>query len=89
MKPKIKLKIKQTGRNSQTKKLRPPKTMSRSSKKSPIIIKKNLAAAPKNREVRFEKKTPMYLQISNPWPYDQLYLRQWEKRVLISKGIEK
>ena len=59
------------------------------STKIPIMIKKNLKIAPKIREIRFEKKVSKYFPISNPLGYAQRYLRQGEKRVFKSKGIEK
>lgn len=39
---------------------------------SPTNINKNLIMAPIIREIKLERKTSMYLFISNPFPYDHL-----------------
>jgi hypothetical protein len=68
LKPKIKPKINKAGIKSQPRNIASPKKNIKASKKTPKRIKKVLIAAPMTREIRFEKKTLIYLPMSNPPP---------------------
>ena len=77
------------GKTNHPKKIEIPAKIIKISNNNPIIIKKNLKIAPKIREIKLETKASKYFPISNPLPYDHLYLRQGEKNVLIKRETEK
>ena len=77
------------GKTNHPKKIEKPAKTIKISNKIPIIIKKHLKIVPKIRKIKFEKNASKYFPISNPLPYDHLYLRQGEKNVLIKRETEK
>jgi len=77
------------GKTNHPKKIEKPAKIIKISNKIPIIIKKHLKIVPKIRKIKFEKNASKYFPISNPLPYDHLYLRQGEKNVLIKRETEK
>ncbi len=81
--------IKRTGKINQPINIIIPAKIIKSSTNNPIKIKKLLIIAPKSRKIKLDTRTSKNLPMSNPLPRNILYLRQGEKRVLKSKGIEK
>ena len=77
------------GKTNHPKKIEKPAKIIKISNKIPIIIKKHLKIVPKIRKIKFEKNASKYFPISNPLPYDHLYLCQGEKKVFIKSRIEK